>query len=138
MADDIAIKNSGMDLVVTVNMAAGNTAGAAWRMQLNGTSMGYGLLVAIAVPAAAPKLRLGVRVMWIVTATLVAFSVHAVGLWILAQQTYALAQGHGSKEALANLGITLSYAFLFIPSLVWFPILLRQSRDSAKLLSRRK
>ena len=93
---------------------------------IHGMMMSYGLILATAVLLAMPGLSLRVRLPLILLAVLTAFLAHAVGLYMLVQRLDSVAHHLSTPKDFTSLAGTLTYAWLFIPSLAWLPLLLSQ------------
>jgi len=107
---------------------------------LNGMMMTYGLILSVSVMLAVSSLSLRIRLSLIVLAIFIAFAAHLIGLSIVAHLMDSISHRLAISSELAepqfsefiaitlaeihSLGRTLSYLWLFIPSLVWLPLLL--------------
>jgi hypothetical protein len=107
---------------------------------LNGMMMTYGLILSISVMLAVPSLTFRARYPLISLVVFTAFAAHLIGLCIVAHQIDSISHSLIARSELAepnssefittaltgihSLGRTLGYLWLFIPSLVWLPLLI--------------
>ena len=106
-------------------LAQGATGGSV-RAGMHGMMMSYGLILATSVLLTMPSLSLRVRLPLIALAILTAFAAHLVGLYMLAQRMDSILHHFADTREFTSLAGTLTYLWLFIPSLVWLPLLLWQ------------
>ena len=106
-------------------LAQGATGGSV-RAGMHGMMMSYGLILATSVLLTMPSLNLRVRLSLIALAILTAFAAHLVGIYLLAQRIDSIFHRVAATGEFSSLAGTLTYLWLFIPSLVWLPLLLWQ------------
>ena len=122
-SDGVSLARQGHDIQLSVASPAGSEPGpVGW--DIHSMAMIYGLIVAASVLLAVPRIGLRDRLILVAGAALIAFISHIVGLYLLVESLESVARD--ATQSAGTLPRTLFFAWLFIPSLVWLPALLRQ------------
>ena len=121
-SEGVTLEQHGHDIQLTVPLAHSETSEAV--SVIHSMAMNYGLIVAASVLLAVPRIGLRARLLLVLVAVLIAFAAHQVGLYMLVQRLESVAQD--ATQPVDTLPRTLTFAWLFIPSLLWLPVLLRQ------------
>ncbi len=121
--DTVILEQDGHDIQVIVPGEEGDSEDSS-STAVHSMAMTYGLIVAVSVLLAVPRLRLRARITLLLATVLVAFLSHEVGLYILVQRLESVALD--ATRSAGSLPRALVFAWLFIPSLIWAPVLLRQ------------
>ena len=124
VSSDVTLEQRGHDIEISAPPQAESESGTATAWDIHSMAMSYGLIVAASVFLALPGLRLRARLLLLLMAVLVGFVAHTVGLYVLVQNMESVARD--AEQTLGTLPRTLMFAWLFVPSLVWLPALLRQ------------
>ena len=120
--DSVVLEQHGHE----IRFMAQSETGATVQAGMHGMMMSYGLIVATSVLIAVPGIGLRTRALLLLATILTAFAAHVVGLHLLIQRMDSIAQFAARPKEFATLAGILTYVWLFVPSLVWLPLLLRQ------------
>ena len=122
-SNGISLAQQGHDIQLSVpGLAQSESEAVGW--DIHSMAMSYGLIVAASVLLAVPRIRLRDRLFLVIGAVVIAFIAHVVGLYLLVESLESAARD--ATKSVGTLPRTLLFAWLFIPSLVWLPALLRQ------------
>ncbi len=116
----VLLEQQDHEVLFVARSATGSTVQAG----MHGMTMAYGLILATAVLVAMPGLALRARLILLGVAGLTAFVAHVVGLYMLAQRLDSIVSYAAVPKEFAALAGTLTYVWLFVPSLVWAPALM--------------
>ncbi len=113
-----------------IDMAASPAQGAPDASVSVGANAGmvYGLIIALAVLIAAPRIKLRSRLLLLLAALSVAFFAHLASFYVLGLRLDSVAdtvRSGSDSEVLSGTFRALTLVWLMVPSLVWLPVLLR-------------
>lgn len=122
MAAGVTLEQHGHDIQVSVPLAQGETLAAT--SVIHSMAMNYGLIVAASVLVAVPGVTLRARLVLVLVTLAIAFVSHGAGLYLLVDRLKLIEPDSAATQG--TLPRALTFAWLFIPSLVWLPVLLKQ------------
>ena len=122
MAAGVTLEQHGHDIQVIVPLAQSETQTA--MTVIHSMAMNYGLIVAASVLLAVPGVTLRARLVLVLVTLVIAFVAHGAGLYLLINRLEGIAPGPAPTQG--TILRALTFAWLFIPSLVWLPVLLKQ------------